>query len=146
VSLALMPYGGTWSQVPPAAETFRHDLLAVAGTGAPYLPLPSPAAGLSVTGDGVVLTSLRVRDEWRELRVVALSDAPAEAVIEGAFSQARRADLRGRPGEELPVTDGVLRLPLRAWEIATVQIANSHPRHADRGAGQHRSDERPTVR
>ncbi len=125
VSLALMPYGGTWSEVPPAAETFRHDLLAVAGTGAPYLPLPSPAAGLSVTGDGVVMTSLRVRDEWRELRVVALSDTSTEAVIEGAFSQARRADLRGRPGEELPVTDGVLRLPLRAWEIATVQLASS---------------------
>jgi alpha-mannosidase len=120
-----MPYSGTWSEVPPAAEMFRHDLLTVAGRGAPYLPLPSPAAGLSVTGDGVVMTSLRVRDGRQELRVVALSDTPAEAVIEGAFGQARRADLRGRPGEELPVADGVLRLPLGAWEIATVQLANS---------------------
>jgi alpha-mannosidase len=124
VSLALMPYSGTWSQVPPAAETFRHPLLTVAGTGAPHLPLPAPAAGLSVTGDGVALTSLRVRDGWQELRVVALSDGATEAVIEGTFTRARRADLRGRPGEELQVTDGVLRLPLGAWEIATVQIVN----------------------
>jgi mannosylglycerate hydrolase len=123
VNLALMPYRGSWEQVPAAAETFRHDLVTVAGAGDASLPLPAPEAGLSVEGDGVVMTSLRARDDWKELRVVALSDDPAEAVVRGGFTRARRADLRGRPGEELPVDGGVLRLPLGAWEIATVQLA-----------------------
>ena len=123
VSLALMPCGGSWAAVPEAAERFRHDLVTVAGTGDPALPLPAPAAGLAVEGDGVVMTSLRARDDWKELRVVALSDEPAQAVVRGGFTRARRADLRGRPGEELEVADGTLRLPLGAWEIATVMLS-----------------------
>ncbi|GGO70526.1 glycoside hydrolase family 38 C-terminal domain-containing protein [Nonomuraea cavernae] len=124
VTLALMPYDGSWEAVPPAAETFRHDLLPVPGLGAPSLGLPPAAAGLSVTGDGVVMTSLRNRDGWQELRVVALTGSGTEAVVEGVFAQARHADLRGRPGDPIPVTDGVLRLPLRPWEIATVQLSD----------------------
>ncbi|WP_049564838.1 glycoside hydrolase family 38 C-terminal domain-containing protein [Nonomuraea sp. SBT364] len=123
VELALMPYSGTWKAVPRAAETFRHDLLAVAGTGDAALALPPAAAGLSVSGAGVTMTSLRVRDGRQELRVVALTDDATEAVVEGGFTRARLADLRGRPGAEVPVTDGVLRLPLGAWEIATVQVS-----------------------
>ncbi|WP_219466243.1 glycoside hydrolase family 38 C-terminal domain-containing protein [Nonomuraea rhizosphaerae] len=122
VSLALMPYTDSWEPVPAAAETFRHDLLAVAGAGDPSLPLPAAASGLSVTGDGVVMTSLRTRDEWRELRVVALTPRDTEAVISGNFSQARHADLRGRPGESVQVNDGEVRLSLRSWEIMTIQI------------------------
>jgi alpha-mannosidase len=124
VSLALMPYGGSWAAVPPAAETFRHDLLAVPGTGDPSLALPPAASGLSVTGDGVVMTSLRVRDGRHELRVVAYSETPTNAIISGTFTQARHADLRGRPGDPIPVSSGTIHLPLRPWEIATVQLGN----------------------
>jgi hypothetical protein len=35
---------------------------------------------------------------------------------------ARAADLLGRPGMELPVAGGALRLDLGAWEIRTVQL------------------------
>ncbi|TYB67305.1 alpha-mannosidase [Nonomuraea sp. PA05] len=124
VSLALMPYQEGWDEVVPQAEAFRHDLLVVPGLGERSLPLPSPAAGLSVDGEGVVMTSLRERDGWRELRVVALTSSDTEAVIGGRFTRARRADLRGRPGEPLDVTDGTLRLPLGGWEIATVQLSD----------------------
>ncbi|MEW1840577.1 glycoside hydrolase family 38 C-terminal domain-containing protein [Nonomuraea angiospora] len=123
VSLALMPYADSWQEVVPQAETFRHDLLVVPGQGERASALPDPASGLSVTGDGVVMTSLRMRDDRRELRVVALTPAATEAVIEGAFTQARHADLRGRPGDPLQVADGVLRLALKPWEIATVQLS-----------------------
>ncbi|MFI7697459.1 glycoside hydrolase family 38 C-terminal domain-containing protein [Nonomuraea sp. NPDC049480] len=122
VSLALMPYEKSWGEVVPQAETFRHDLLVVPGTGDRSLDLPAPAAGLSVTGDGVVMTSLRVRDGWRELRVVALTPNDTEAVISGGIVQARHADLRGRPGESVQVKDGEVRLRLKAWEISTIQI------------------------
>ncbi|MEU7739683.1 alpha-mannosidase [Nonomuraea sp. NPDC049158] len=124
VSLALMPYGESWAAVPPAAETFRHDLLAVPGTGDPSLALPPAASGLSVTGDGVVMTSLRVRDGRHELRVVAYSETPTNAIISGTFTQARHADLRGRPGDPIPVSSGTVHLPLRPWEIATIQLGN----------------------
>ncbi|MEV0378847.1 alpha-mannosidase [Nonomuraea sp. NPDC050643] len=122
VSLALMPYQGAWGEVVPQAEAFRHDLLVVPGTAESALPLPSPAAGLSVTGEGVVMTSLRDRDGWCELRVVALTPDPTEAVISGSLTEARHADLRGRPGESVQVSDGVVRLPLGGWEIATIQF------------------------
>ncbi|GAA2679320.1 hypothetical protein GCM10010412_062930 [Nonomuraea recticatena] len=118
VNMALMPHTGSWAAVPPAAEVFRHDLLAVPGAGEPSLPLPPAAAGLSVTGEGVVMTSLRERDGWKELRVVAMSDVDTVATIEGAFTEARSADLRGRPGGPVDAS----RLPLRAWEIATIQL------------------------
>ncbi|MFC5831379.1 glycoside hydrolase family 38 C-terminal domain-containing protein [Nonomuraea insulae] len=122
VNLALMPYQGDWGEVVPQAEVFRHDLLVVPGLGDPALPLPSPAAGVSVTGEGVAMTSLRDRDGWKELRVVALTPSATEAVISGNLLQARHADLRGRPGESVPVSDGAVRLPLGAWEIATIQF------------------------
>ncbi|MFG2073473.1 glycoside hydrolase family 38 N-terminal domain-containing protein [Nonomuraea maritima] len=122
VSLALMPYAQSWQEVVPHAEAFRHDLLVTAGQGDPSLPLPAPATGLSVIGDGVVMTSLRDRDGWSELRVVALTPDATEAVIAGDLAEARHADLRGRPGASVPVTDGALRLPLGPWEIATIQF------------------------
>ncbi|SEG53834.1 alpha-mannosidase [Nonomuraea solani] len=122
VGLALMPYQESWQEVVPQAESFRHDLLVVPGTGDRFLPLPTPEPGLSVAGEGVTMTSLRDRDGWRELRVVALTPDATEAVISGDLVEARHADLRGRPGEPVPVTDGVVRLPLGPWEIATIQF------------------------
>jgi alpha-mannosidase len=126
VSLALMPYAGGGSSCPEAvlraAEEFRHDLYAVPGAAASRAVLPGPHQGLSVSGPGVVLTSLRKRDGWAEVRVVAEGGDTTEAVIEGDFTRARRADLLGRPGGDLPVGHGKVRLPLRAWEIATVQL------------------------
>lgn len=116
VRLALMPYSGEREGVQDAAEIFRHDLLAVAGTGSG--DLPAPAKGLSVTG--ATMTSLRRRDGWLELRMVAHGDT--EAVVEGSFAEARRADLRGRPDGSLDTADGALRVPMRAWEIVTVQL------------------------
>ncbi|WP_445525129.1 glycoside hydrolase family 38 N-terminal domain-containing protein [Streptomyces cyslabdanicus] len=126
VSLALLPYSGAWEEaadtVLRAADEFRHGLLAVPGTAARSAPLPEPVHGLSVGGTGVVLTSVRERGEWTEVRVVAEGGVATEALLDGGFTRARRADLLGRAGEELPVREGRVRLPLRAWEIATLQL------------------------
>ena len=79
--------------------------------------------GLGVTGDGVVMTSLRRRDAtWLELRLVAMTDQPTTAHI-GQVSAARRGDLLGNPGAPLSVVDGQVELPLRSWEIATIQLS-----------------------
>ena len=73
--------------------------------------------GLAV--EGATMTSLRRRDaDWLELRLVALTDEPTTATVTCRFTQARRADLLGRPGEPLSTMD----IRLRPWEIATVQL------------------------
>ena len=84
------------------------------------VPLPT---FLTVTGDGVTMTSLRRRDEeWLELRVVATTDQPTTAHI-SHLTAARRTDLLGNPGPQLSVVDGQVELPLRPWEIASIQLS-----------------------
>ncbi|MEU6038382.1 alpha-mannosidase [Actinomadura sp. NPDC047616] len=125
VEMAIMPYAGErpGPDVAAAAETYRHDLLTAAGYGPEAAPLPEPRTGIEVEGEGVALTSVRRRDDgWTELRLVALHPAPTTAVVRGAFGEATRADLRGRPGEVLPVDGGAVSLPLRPWEIATLRV------------------------
>ncbi|NJP64842.1 glycoside hydrolase family 38 C-terminal domain-containing protein [Streptomyces spiramenti] len=126
VTLAVAPYAGDWQDgdVLRSAEEFRHGLYGVPGRGPRGGRLPEPVTGLSVTGHGVALTAVRARDEgWTEVRFVAEGGSATRARIAGDFGRARSADLLGRPGEELTVEDGVLTVPVGAWEIATVQLA-----------------------
>jgi alpha-mannosidase len=75
----------------------------------------------------VVLSSLRRRGEWSELRLVCQHPDPVTATVGGGLVAAREVDLLGRPGPDLPVADGALRLDLRAWEIRTVQLQREEP-------------------
>ncbi|MCW3816713.1 hypothetical protein ONA91_19900 [Micromonospora sp. DR5-3] len=125
VELAVLPFRGDWDSagVSAAAEAYRHELLAFAGAGDPSTGLPAPVTGLTVDGDGVTLTSVRDRAGRIELRVVATRDTGAVIGAGRGVRGAWRADLLGRPGAPLPVDgDGLVRVPLRAWEIATVQL------------------------
>jgi len=63
-----------------------------------------------------------VNDDWFELRLVCEHPAATVATVTGPFGAARRADLLGRPGEDLPLSGRTLRLPLQPWEIATVHL------------------------
>jgi mannosylglycerate hydrolase len=125
--LGVLPHPGGWPEdgVLVQAECFAHDLLAAPGTGprpAGAGPALAAAAGLAVDGDGVVLTALRRRGDWLELRLAAEHPAPTTAAVGDRVAAAREADLLGRPGPELPVAGGTLRLDLAAWEIRTVQL------------------------
>jgi mannosylglycerate hydrolase len=123
-SFALMPHESDWATagVLEQAERYAHPLLVVRGTGAVTDP---PAAGLAVRGDGVVMTALRRRDEWLEIRLVAEHDRPTTATVTGRFDAARTADLLGRPDGELAVHDGRLAVDLGPWEIRTLQLRSS---------------------
>ncbi|WUI02855.1 alpha-mannosidase [Spirillospora sp. NBC_00431] len=129
VGLAIMPYGGErpGAGVLQAAETYRHDLLTAAGYGHATAPPPPPRDGVAISGEGVVMTSLRARDGWIETRMTAQCDEPATAVLRGPFTEATRVDLRGRPGLPLDVHNGTVTLALRPWEIATVRLRPSRP-------------------
>jgi alpha-mannosidase len=120
--MAVLPHAGDWSaaDVLGAAEAFHCDLVAAPGTGASGGAL-TERAGLSVSGDGVRMTSLRRRGELLELRLAAMSPEPTTATVDGV-AWARRADLLGNPGDPLTVVEGRLTLPMRPWEIATVQL------------------------
>ena len=128
-SLAVLPHAGAWHEdgVLNQMECFRHDLLTAAGSQpqdpAGEVPTPEPATGLALEGDGVTLSALRRRGDWLELRLAAQHPAPATATVTAPrLVAAREADLLGRPGADLPVAEGALRLELAAWEIRTVQL------------------------
>lgn len=129
VSLAVMPHDGSWhdADMVAAAERYRHPVVHRPGTGTTNEVdvLPSPVEGLSVQGAGVSMTSLRRRGDWLELRLVAETPMDTTALVGTSarpVQAARACDLLGREGEPLSLADGVLRLPLRPWQIATVQL------------------------
>jgi mannosylglycerate hydrolase len=124
VGLAVLPHAGPWHAdgVLEQAERYQHELLAAPGAG-PEPPAALPeAAGLAVDGDGVTLSALRRRGDWLELRLACQHPEPVAATVGGGLLAAREADLLGRPGAALPVTGGILRLELGAWEVRTLLL------------------------
>jgi len=123
-AFALAPLAGQWDDAGATALQERYQLpfLVTRGSGPPGGP-PEPPDGLEISGDGVVLSALRRRGDWLEVRVVLEARQPVETVIRGPFDRARRVDLLGRVGEDLAVAaPGLLRLPLGPWEIATIRL------------------------
>ena len=130
-AFALAPHAGRWERAGATAlqERYQHPFLVTRGTGmGTVVPDVSDeqargVRGLDVSGDGVVFSALRRRGAWLEARVVLEGSQDVETVIRGHFSAARRVDLLGRPGEDLPIqSPGLLRLTLAPWEIATFQL------------------------
>jgi len=126
VSLAVMPHDGSWldADLVAAAERYRHPVVHRPGSGDVDVR-PSQVEGLSIQGPGVAMTSLRRRGEWLEVRLVAESPLATTAVVgttDAPVTAARRCDLLGHDGDTLPLEDGVLTLPLRPWQIVTVQL------------------------
>lgn len=123
VDLAVMPYTGPWyaAGILDAAEHYRHEFLTFPGTATGDVALPTAAMGVRVKGEGVVTTSVRPRDRMVEVRVVAQTPTPTEAVFEAEDVRAAwLVDLRGRAIRELTVGD--LRIALRPWQIVTVRL------------------------
>jgi mannosylglycerate hydrolase len=129
VGLAVLPHAGPWHAdgVLEQAERYQHELLAARGAGPAPPAAPPEAAGLAVEGDGVGLSALRRRGDWLELRLACQHPEPVAATVGGGLLAAREADLLGRPGAALPVTGGVLRVELGAWEIRTLLLQVSTP-------------------
>jgi mannosylglycerate hydrolase len=104
---------------PPALPEVTEPPPPAASPPPPPGALPE-AAGLAVEGEGVMLSALRRRGDWLELRLACQHPEPVTATVGGGgLLAAREADLLGRPGRALPVTGGVLRLELGAWEVRT---------------------------
>ncbi|MGI5156951.1 alpha-mannosidase [Microbispora sp. CA-102843] len=146
VRFAVLPYAGEWHDagLPRLAEEFRHDLLALPGTGAAGAYGPGGGGHLAISGDGVVMAALRERDGRLEVRLVAEHPTATEAVVRGDFTAAWTAGVLGSPLSPLEVSrdevfpdvfsdDGAdgqgpaapwrtVRVPLKPFEIATVHL------------------------
>ena len=84
-----------------------------AATGAADAPT-EPVAGLRLEGDGVVLSAVRRRGDWLEVRLVERTAGDDRATLRMPLAAARAADLLGRPGAPLAVSRGRLELDLGA--------------------------------
>ncbi|RCG27512.1 alpha-mannosidase [Streptomyces diacarni] len=128
VTFGLLPYAGEWHEagVHAAAEAFRHPLMPLHGTGTGAAALPAPGRGLSVAGEGVVLSSVREREGGAQVRVVAQTPRPTAAVLSlPGLRAVERCDLLGRAtaAGEAPRLDGEsATVALRPWEIATFRL------------------------
>jgi mannosylglycerate hydrolase len=122
VAFALMPHAGAWQDagVLEAAEDYQLPFLVEPGTA--ERPGVLPQAGLTLDGDGAVLSALHRRDGWLEARVVCERPTATVARLSGGIVEARDADLLGSPGAAVPVADGAVELDLAAWEIRTLQL------------------------
>ncbi|WP_432922093.1 alpha-mannosidase [Microbispora sp. CA-135349] len=144
---AVLPYAGEWHDagLPRLAEEFRHDLLAVPGTGAADACGTGGGVGgdgaggrLAVGGDGVMMAALRERHGHLEARLVAEHPTATEAVIRGDFTAAWTAGVLGSPlsplevshddgadGQTSPASWRTVRVLLRPFEIATIHLAGA---------------------
>ena len=106
----------------PALRAGERAFVVAGGTAPGVTGGPDRISGPSVSGVGVVMTALRRRGEWLELRLVAETSAPTEAAIHGDFHEARAVDLLGRDLGPLPCGESLMHLPMGAWEIATIRL------------------------
>jgi mannosylglycerate hydrolase len=132
---ALLPHAGSWDDagVLVASEAYHHPFLTARGTATagPTAGSRGTCEGIRLTGDGVVLSALRRRDDWLEFRFVAEHPVPTTATLDSSvpFAAAREVDLLGRAGGPVPLeVDGSVRLTMSPWEIRSIQV--------QRGAGR----------
>jgi mannosylglycerate hydrolase len=120
---ALMPHAKTWSVAgtSAAAERYRQPFLVVRGSG-PADASSADVPGLAIEGHGVVLSAVRRRAEWLEVRVVNQGGDRRSATLRVPIDAAREADLLGRPGAISDASGVALTLDLGPWEIRTVQL------------------------
>jgi alpha-mannosidase len=131
---ALLPHAGSWESggVLAASEAYQHPFLTARGTagqGDGTVAAVSPL-GIRLAGEGVVLSALRRRDDWLEIRIVAEHPAATVATLRaaGPFVAAREVDLLGRIGSDVAIDDdGAIRLELQAWEIRTIRVRIGSP-------------------
>jgi hypothetical protein len=126
--LAVFPHAGDWATggVPQAAEAFALPLRSTGLRGHPGAVAPAGSA-LAIEPRTVQLSSLAVVDGRTECRVYNGSGDPVEARLRIASplpsSTASLVDLLGRSLGPIEIRDGVVALPLRGHEIATIALA-----------------------
>ncbi|GAB3574365.1 alpha-mannosidase [Leifsonia lichenia] len=120
---AIAPSASGWNGVDAVAlaDAFRNDVLVTRGTAPAGSELPTVASGIAVDGAGVQVSSIRRVDGGTEVRLVAMSNAGATAVVSGTFSDVTTVDLLGRVLSTTTVS-GTVELALGPWELRTIVV------------------------
>ena len=122
VAFALLPHQGSWTQAGVLAhlESYAHPFLTANGAGRG--DTLDAVSGLELEGGGVVLSSLRRRGDWLEVRLVCESPEARTATLRGTFSETREVDLLGRAAGASEHAPNRVDLELAPWEIRTLQL------------------------
>ena len=124
IGFAIAPHAGSWRALDAVAwaDRYAHPAMTQSG-GADRSTALGSSAGLRLDGEGVVLSAVRRRGDWLEVRLVAERPDRVRAKLHGAFREARTVDLLGRPtGTPSDATDGELTVELVGWELLTLQL------------------------
>lgn len=147
LTFALLPHAGSWrtGATLAAAEAYRHPFQVVRGVGDADATT-APVTGLRLDGDGVVLSSVRRRGEWLEIRVVNESPDPVVATLGIPVDIVRDADILGRPGSVSSTGGAGARLVLGPWEIRTIQVRPAAPGGDEADVAHRAAPETPAQR
>ena len=85
----------------------------------------TPASGIELEPDCIQMTACIPRPSGLDLRLLNASDQPRIATVRCTLHLAGAAwiTLGGELREDVGLQDGVMRVPLRPWEIATLRLA-----------------------
>jgi len=125
--LAVYPHDGGWSagRVHDVAEGFAYPLRATV-TRKHAGALPAAGSGLTLEPTSVQLSGLTKNGETTTCRIYnASADATEARVHVSDIGGAKTPRLVGLLGDErgsLEVRDGVISLPLKPWEIASIKL------------------------
>lgn len=125
--LAVYPHDGGWSagRVHDVAEGFAYPLRATV-TRKHAGALPAAGSGLTLEPTSVQLSALTKNGETTTCRIYnASADATEARVHVSDIGGAKTPRLVGLLGDErgsLEVRDGVISLPLKPWEIASIKL------------------------
>jgi alpha-mannosidase len=125
--LAVYPHDGDWrADVHAVAEAYTYPLRATV-TRKHSGPLPAAGTTIEIDPPTVQLSALQKAGTDLFIRVYNASDDPTEARIHLAHDwkekRAQTVGLLGEERESIENTGGQLKLPLRAWEIATIKLS-----------------------
>jgi alpha-mannosidase len=123
---SLLFHQGGWEEAAiwRAADTALLPLMLGVGT-----PISGPAPSIQLEPNCLQMIACIPRADGYDLRLLNASDRPQEAIVRvtPAPLAVQQLNLGGVVQANLESDNGVLRLPLRRWEIATLRI-----RHAGR--------------
>jgi alpha-mannosidase len=126
VTVSLLPHGPGLADVVAEAEALDRPLRVVDG-GTAVEPAPPV---VEVTGPGVEVDAVKPADDGSGDLVVRLHEACGDRArvsvrTDGRIVAASRCNLLEEPGEGFEVSDGILALTLRPFELVTLRLTRS---------------------
>ena len=124
VTISLFPHGAGRADVVAEAERLDLPVRAFVGGGAQGIPSPV----VRVTGVGVEVDAVKLADDGSGDLVVRLHEAGGDRArvsvrTDGRITAASRCNLLEEPANGFEVSDGIVALTLRPYELVTLRLS-----------------------